>query len=219
MDPDWEDNLEFFGVRKFCGRRKPLRVLYGKRIPKQIQIFKKYFVLPLISDRLTKINNRGLPFAPLIQLLVCLRFYATGNFQCVAGDLRGVSQQSVSVIIKRVSVLLAEQRRRFIKFLDTENGQRQNITRFAQNANFPGVGACVDGTHSHTYCQSWRYQCGSVSEQKRVLFTKRTAGPRMEIMDIVVRHPGSTHDSAKSSQWLLYSTLSQKIIVTITYLK
>ena len=38
-------------------------------------------ILPLVSDGLIKVNNRGLPFSPIIQLLTCLRFYATGNFQ------------------------------------------------------------------------------------------------------------------------------------------
>lgn len=38
-------------------------------------------ILPLIDDKLRKVNNRGLPVSPVIQLLICLRFYATASFQ------------------------------------------------------------------------------------------------------------------------------------------
>lgn len=40
-------------------------------------------ILPRIEEPLTKINNRGLPIAPVLQLLTCLRFYATEIFKLV----------------------------------------------------------------------------------------------------------------------------------------
>lgn len=40
-----------------------------------------YGLLPKVEEDLTKINNRGLPITPVLQLLVCLRFYATASFQ------------------------------------------------------------------------------------------------------------------------------------------
>lgn len=38
-------------------------------------------LLPLVIDGLTKPDMRGLPIEPIVQLLICLRFYATGSFQ------------------------------------------------------------------------------------------------------------------------------------------
>lgn len=38
-------------------------------------------ILPLIEEDLAKINNRGLPISPVLQLLICLRFYSTASFQ------------------------------------------------------------------------------------------------------------------------------------------
>lgn len=38
-------------------------------------------ILPLIEEGLSKVNNRGLPIAPVLQLLISLRFYATASFQ------------------------------------------------------------------------------------------------------------------------------------------
>jgi hypothetical protein len=40
-----------------------------------------YGILPRIEAALVKVNNRGLPISPVMQLLICLRFYATASFQ------------------------------------------------------------------------------------------------------------------------------------------
>ncbi|KAJ8929556.1 hypothetical protein NQ314_017755 [Rhamnusium bicolor] len=113
-----ENPLEFYEEVEF---RKRYR--FSKHVVTNV-------ILPLILDGLQiEINNRGLPVSPLIKLLICLRFYATGNFQNVTGDLRKVRQATVSQTIKQVSVLLAEQLGNFIKFPDNENEQRINIIK------------------------------------------------------------------------------------------
>lgn len=40
-----------------------------------------YYILPIIEDNLAKTSNRDLPVLPVLQLLMALRFYATGNYQ------------------------------------------------------------------------------------------------------------------------------------------
>lgn len=42
-----------------------------------------YGLLPLVEDSLKKPDMRDLPIEPIIQLLISLRFYATGNFQVI----------------------------------------------------------------------------------------------------------------------------------------
>lgn len=39
------------------------------------------FIQPLVAETLHKDSQRGLPIPPLLQVLCCLRFYATGSFQ------------------------------------------------------------------------------------------------------------------------------------------
>ena len=41
----------------------------------------RYRLLPLVEDGLSKPTQRGLPIAPVLQLLLALRFYATASFQ------------------------------------------------------------------------------------------------------------------------------------------
>lgn len=66
---DIENPVEFYTEEQFCSR-------YRFRKATVVD-----FILPLIEEPLIKVNNRGLPFTPLVQLLISLRFYATGNYQ------------------------------------------------------------------------------------------------------------------------------------------
>lgn len=66
---DWINPFEIYNNREFKRRFRFNKdsILYG--------------ILPLIENELICNNNRGLPIPPLYQLLICLRFYATGSFQ------------------------------------------------------------------------------------------------------------------------------------------
>ncbi|XP_050500857.1 putative nuclease HARBI1 [Diabrotica virgifera virgifera] len=153
-------------------------------------------ILPLVFEDLRKPDNRGLPIPPMLQLLTCLRCYATCNFQLVSGDLRGVSQAAISRIIKKVSVLLAQSLNRFVGFPHTGQGFRRNITSFYEVAHFPNVSGCIDCTHIKIANPGGNN--GEVFRNRKGFFSLNVqvvSGPRREIMDIVVRHPGSSHDS------------------------
>mgnify|MGYP000150241554 CR=1 FL=1 len=64
----------------------------------------------------------------------------------VLGDLRGVSQPTVSRTIKKVSYYIGELFHRFIKFPDADETQHSYL-EFYRIAEFPGVVGCIDGTH------------------------------------------------------------------------
>lgn len=66
---DWENPIEFFEDLPFRKRYK-----FSKEAVIEI-------LLPLVNDQLRRLNNRGLPIFPLMQLLITLRFYATSSFQ------------------------------------------------------------------------------------------------------------------------------------------
>jgi hypothetical protein len=66
---DWENPMEFYEDVPF---RKRYRFSKGAVIET---------LLPLVNAQLRRLNNRGLPVSPLIQLLITLRFYATSSFQ------------------------------------------------------------------------------------------------------------------------------------------
>jgi len=66
---DWIDPFQFYNNKEFKRRFRFNKntVIYG--------------ILPKIEEGLACINNRGLPILPVLQLLICLRFYAIGSFQ------------------------------------------------------------------------------------------------------------------------------------------
>lgn len=73
--------------------------------------FSKETVLNLISKLHSDIQSnteQSTDIPPYLQILSSLRFFATGQFQLSTGDLIGISQSSISRIIKRVSISLAK---------------------------------------------------------------------------------------------------------------
>ena len=119
-----------------------------------------HVLLDLIKDSLPVVGNRNNPVNPKMQLLISLRFFATGSFQIVSGDLIGFSQPTISRIVLRVAKILASKRPQFIVFPSPAEEPRVNIFSpvdahslfklnfgFSKIAGFPGVFGVVDGTH------------------------------------------------------------------------
>lgn len=81
------------------------------------------------------------------QLLLTLRFLATGSFIISAGDFAGVSTTSAHRIMHRVTNAIARLRPRFIKFPTTENEIKKEQLEFYKISRFPRVVGCIDCTH------------------------------------------------------------------------
>lgn len=73
-------------------------------------------VVDILHDDLSSAYGRPTDLTPAQQILMALRFYATGSFQRVAGDLAGISQAATCCTVHRVSRAIARRRRYYIKF-------------------------------------------------------------------------------------------------------
>ncbi|KYN19485.1 hypothetical protein ALC57_08178 [Trachymyrmex cornetzi] len=87
-------------------------------------------ILPLVEEGLAKINNRGLPISPVLQLLICLRFYSTASFQ--VWDIITISQSTISRIVFRVSTLLASYINKYIKMPSSQQSRFENKRLFKE---------------------------------------------------------------------------------------
>ncbi|XP_064637860.1 putative nuclease HARBI1 [Lineus longissimus] len=140
-------------------------------------------------------NQRGIPLTSRTQLLVALRYFATGSFQIVSGDLQGVSQPSASRIVKKVSRAIARHRGQIIRFPTGQDAVRNKVT-FYELHGFPDVLGCIDGVHIPIQAPSVEekeiYRCrkGFMS-----LNVQGIADAKLKFVNIVNRWPGSTHDS------------------------
>lgn len=88
---------------------------------------------------------RNNPISPKLQVLITLRFYASGAFQCVIGDLFGVSQKSVSRIIGKVSNAIASLASEEVKFPSTSQDRAAMNLKFYKIAKIPSVIGVIDG--------------------------------------------------------------------------
>ena len=98
-----------------------------------------------IADLLQLANWRG-ALNPILQVLLTLRFYATGSFQDVCGELVGVSQSTASKTIARVTRALLQRVHNWISFPSQAAADRQKL-KFVHLQGFPNVFGCIDGTH------------------------------------------------------------------------
>lgn len=114
----------------------------------------------------------------------------------VCGDLFNISQPTVCRIINEVSEKLARKFPDFV-FFPPNNAEKNAVkTKFQEMAIFPNVIGCVDCTHVPIISPG-----GQTAEQYRnrkgyfSLNVQVVAGPQLEVLDAVIRWPGSTHDS------------------------
>lgn len=74
------------------------------------------FILNLIRPSLITMTRRSKAVSPLLQLLVALRYFATGSFFRLIGDSVGLSEATVSRCVHRVATALCGIGRRYISF-------------------------------------------------------------------------------------------------------
>lgn len=140
-------------------------------------------------------SNRNNPISPMLQILITLRFYATGSFQIVEGDLCGVSRSTVCRKIRRVSKQIAQLSIQFIKF-PQGNERMKVIQDFYEMARFPGVIGAIDCTHIPI--QSPGGDNAELFRNRKGYFSinvQTISDPHLLIRDIVACWYGSTHDS------------------------
>ncbi|XP_044589448.1 putative nuclease HARBI1 isoform X2 [Cotesia glomerata] len=141
-------------------------------------------------------TERNNAVRPMTQLLVTLRFCATGNFYITIGDFVGISKSTVFKIIHSLCRTIASWRHEFIYFPRTPRELLENQVQFYQTARFIQVIGCIDckhvkvGSFGGNDAEIYRNRKGSFSINVQVI-----CNAHLEIIDIVARWPGSTHDA------------------------
>jgi hypothetical protein len=106
------------------------------------------YIVNLVRDEISPETNRSHTVSATNQVLITLRFLASGSFQQVTGDsLASLDKSTVSRIVRRVTVALSRKMNQFIKFPQSQEERGTVKQGFYEIANFPCVIGCVDGTH------------------------------------------------------------------------
>lgn len=149
-----------------------------------------------IHDKLEHPTKRSDSLIPMNQLLIAPRFYATGCFQLVIGDLFAVDKSTVCRTLQRVTRAIAELRRNYVCFPDTGEKRRENMQLFYSQSKLPGVVGAIDCTHIPVQspgtddAEIYRNRKGYFSINVQLVCDRNN-----NIMDVVARWPGSVHDS------------------------
>ncbi|KAJ8931625.1 hypothetical protein NQ314_015419 [Rhamnusium bicolor] len=90
------------------------------------------------------IHSKNNSISPMNQLLMTLRFYATGGHLNSLADFGGMDISTVSRILVRTSEAIAKLYPRYIKMPEDTVGEQ---VRFYDIARFPRTIGVVEGTH------------------------------------------------------------------------
>lgn len=130
------------------------------------------------------------------KLYAALRFYGTGTFQMVVGDLTGISRSSVSRIIQEVSEAIASLSSKYIFMPRNQEEITRNYRQFFEIGSFPTVIGTIDCTHVKIQGQGGVdgevFRC---RKQFMSINVQSVSSADLKFQDIVARWPGSTHDS------------------------
>uniref|UniRef100_UPI003AAED5E2 putative nuclease HARBI1 n=1 Tax=Centroberyx gerrardi TaxID=166262 RepID=UPI003AAED5E2 len=143
-----------------------------------------------MADRkqLQHVTDRNGALSPALQVLISLRFYASGSFQNTVADMVNVSRSTA------VSLALQDRAHQYVR-LPTQQEATHTKERFRRDSGIPGIFGCIDGTHV-------RIQAPSKNEY---LFVNRkgfhsinvqvVCDADMKLIDVVARWYGSAHDA------------------------
>ncbi|XP_050709509.1 putative nuclease HARBI1 [Eriocheir sinensis] len=100
-----------------------------------------------LQPQLERRTRRSQALPTHTQVLLALRFLASGSFQHVIGDTAGVTQASISRVLDRICTVLSDKSVQEIKMPPTNIERRRIARKFLRIQNFPRVIGAIDGTH------------------------------------------------------------------------
>ena len=132
--------------RIFRDRTHPFEAFDDEKLFRKFR-FRRHDIIGITDDIERDINiaNRSGSLTPLLQVLVTLRYYASGSFQDVCGELIGIDQSTVSRTVTRVTVALLRQVPNYVRLPNQRHADRTKA-KFYDTNGFPNVVGCIDGT-------------------------------------------------------------------------
>ncbi|XP_066593221.1 putative nuclease HARBI1 [Prorops nasuta] len=153
-------------------------------------------VLSRIEQKIVHNSERNNAIPPIIQLIVTLRFVASGSFLISVADFCGISIASAQRIVHKVLMSIAEMYNEFVKF----PSDRSNILRTQKEnyrlSGFIRVIGAIDGFH--VKIRSYGGEDSELFRNRKGFFSlnvQAIVNSKLQFLDLVVRWPGSTHNA------------------------
>ena len=134
--------------RLFRDRTNPLDFLSDQQIIRNYRLDREgiYTLCDELREDLEKSTKRSRSLPVSLQIMIALRYYASGSYMNVIGDAHGVSKMSVSRCINIVSKCIANNIKNYIKFPMSTGERQQVMYDFYDIKEFPLILGAVDGT-------------------------------------------------------------------------
>ena len=189
-----EGPLRYRQLRNYANRQNiRIRHLRDRFNPFRLRKDWVIYLVKNLEKDLQHQRSRGLPLTPMQQVLIALRFYATGTFQRVIRDLFGVSAFAACTAVHKVLKAIAKQRAQFLSF---PKKQADTKRKFYDVVHFPGVIGAIDCTHIRIIFPNKENAMAFVNrKQFYSINVQAVCDSDAFITNIVARWPGSTHDS------------------------
>ncbi|XP_056594081.1 putative nuclease HARBI1 [Triplophysa dalaica] len=164
------------------------------------------YIADLVRPKLQRRTRRSHSLSVEEQVLIALRFYASGTFYQVVGDNIGVDKSTVSDVVKAVSIALASLVNQFVSLpKDVQIAQTKH--KFFLLGNMPNTIGVIDCTHVHIQApheRDWEY----INRKGRRSINIQLVGDAdLIITNCVVKWPGSVHDARILRESALYREL------------
>lgn len=138
---------------------------------------------------------RSHAFPVSLQVMVALRFFATGSFQLVNADVHNISRASVSHITRDVTACLNRVCNQFIK-MPTDQAELHTIMQgFYDIANFPNIVGAIDGTHVRIKSPSTDEHLYVNRKNYHSINVQGVCDSNLKFLNVVAKWPGATHDA------------------------
>jgi hypothetical protein len=150
----------------------------------------------LIGDAIEPRTRRNKSLDARAQILITLRFYATGGFLELIGDYMHIHKSNICRTIRRVTNQIAQLSRQYIKMPNNNHELMATKQGFFQIAGFPRVVGAVDCTH--VSIQSPGGPTAELYRNRKGYFSinvQAICDSELKLLHIISRWPGSVHDS------------------------
>ncbi|KAJ8319616.1 hypothetical protein KUTeg_002833 [Tegillarca granosa] len=119
--------------RVFLDRKNPMDYLRDEEIFARYRFSRHtiFYITDLVSARLVHPTRRSVPLTPLLQVLVFLRFLATGDFHLLIGESINISKDTAGRCIRRVSEVIVSLAGQCIVFPKGDDARQRKAGFFA----------------------------------------------------------------------------------------
>ncbi|XP_041349161.1 uncharacterized protein LOC121368490 [Gigantopelta aegis] len=140
-------------------------------------------------------TSRSHALSPELQVVIALRYFASGSFLQVVGDTFGLDKSTVSRVIFDVAGALCDLRNNFITWPVEQQHLSKVKKGFYELGGFPGVIGAVDGTHVRLQAPSDNEPAFVNRKGYHSINIQAICDDEGRFTNIVAKWPGSTHDS------------------------